>query len=314
MKSPLHLSTFIVFVCLAILFQAPNAIACPTIRGLVDFNCDGVIKIAVAGDSIVYGRGDLDNENRGGWVKRLGPLLRVPAVRNIGVPGISSEDLYQRLLKNFKKPSSSIYERAIDADIFIIGVGANDFYAHGDPSLTVRNIKRIVSMVRKELGRGNSVPPYVLVAKLTPTTRGFQRSFMENVNILLARYRSNDLPSYLRFDVMHEDYVSYDGLHPISSGYEELSQIAADYLKGDATRAMKSARKDVDKDGVYDMFERSRYTTNPSLRDTDGDGLPDGKEIFTWSTDPNVADSDGDGQSDGAEITANTDPLDPLQF
>jgi lysophospholipase L1-like esterase len=289
-----------------------DALACPLKRRLIDWNCDGQFKVVVVGDSIVYGRGDLDNDNRGGWVKRLGPALGVPAARNLGVPGITSSRLYSRLARKLRNPNDPLRLQSLDADIFIIAVGTNDFFDHGDPSLTAREIKRIVSLARKRLGSNGHVTPFVLVAKLTPTTRGFQRSFIENVNRLLARYRSDALPSHLRFDLMSEQNVSFDGIHPISSGYEELSQIAAQYLKHEGTAAMRSKRPDSDRDGVYNLFERDRFFTDPTVADTDGDGLTDGKEIFTHGTDPLNPDSDGDGRSDGLEINEGTDPLDPL--
>jgi lysophospholipase L1-like esterase len=251
----------------------------------------------------------LDNGNRGGWVKRLGPLLKVPAVQNLGVPGITTSELYSRLKKAFRNPNSSLRARALDADIFIIGAGANDFYDHGDPSLTARNLKRIVAMVRQELGRGDHVAPYVLLAKLTPTTRGFQRSFMENVNILLARYRSDALPSYLRFDLMDELEVSYDGLHPRATGYVELASIAASYIKGEGTTRMLALRPDSDSDGIFDKFETSSFGTNPNVKDTDVDGLSDGNEQFTYGTNPLLSDTDADGTSDGDEVAVGRNPL-----
>lgn len=310
----ISLHPFTAVLCAAAFFSsaAQDAVACPSKRGLIDWNCDGQIKVVVVGDSIVYGRGDLDNNNRGGWVKRLGPALRLPAARNLGVPGITSSRLYSRLARKLRNPNDPLRVQAIDADVFIVAVGTNDFFDHGDPSLTAREIKRIVSLARKRLGSNGHVTPYVLVAKLTPTTRGFQRSFIENVNRLLARYRSEALPSHLRFDLMSEDFVSFDGIHPISSGYEQLSTIAAQYLKREGTSAMRSKRPDSDRDGVFNLFERTRFMTDHTAADTDGDGLTDGKEIFTYGTDPLNPDSDGDGRSDGLEISEGTDPLDPL--
>ncbi len=285
--------------------------ACPKIRRLIDFNCDRELKIVVVGDSIVYGKGDLDNGNRGGWVKRLGPLLRISSVQNLGIPGITTSRLYSRLARKLGKENDPLRARALNADIVIVAVGTNDFYDHGDPSLAARNIKRIVALLRKRLGRGDLVTPYVMIAKLTPTTRSFQRSFVENVNRILARYRSEALPSYLRFDLMSENFVSVDGVHPISSGYDEISQIAFSYIKDEATKDMKSRRADKDRDGVFDMFERGQFLSDPAVKDTDADGLSDGREIFRYRTDPLNPDSDMDGRSDGEEIAAGTDPLDP---
>lgn len=283
-----------------------TAAACPLIEGMVDYNCDGEIRIVAVGDSIVFGRGDLENGNSGGWVLRLPPLLARDTAKvktfNLGFPGISSTRLLQKLSLDYHRTRSKVRRKSTGADIVIVSVGVNDFFEEGmDPGMTVRNIRRIVSLVRREVGRISSATPYVIVAKPTPTTRGYQAPYLADIGTLLARYRSFALPSYLRFDLMNPLYVSVDGLHPFATGYDELAHIAADFLLGDAQNAMKSARPDSDKDGVYDYFERTVFLTDPKEKDSDGDGLKDGEEIFTLRTDPLLTDTDGDGIIDSED-------------
>jgi len=48
-------------ILLALCSNLPTlAFACPAIGGIVDINCDGKIKFAVAGDSIVKGVGNIN--------------------------------------------------------------------------------------------------------------------------------------------------------------------------------------------------------------------------------------------------------------
>ena len=76
-----------------------TALACPRIGPFIDYNCDTKSKIVFTGDSIVYGRGDIDHHNHGGFVARLGERHPEASMVNIGVPGITS----RRLLSGFKK-------------------------------------------------------------------------------------------------------------------------------------------------------------------------------------------------------------------
>ena len=173
------------------------------------------------------------------------------------------------------------------ADLIGIGVGVNDFYDHADAGLTVRTIKRIATLVRKNLTTSDGIRPTVAIAKLTPTKRGFQRGFISSVNILLDRYKSSTLPVRLYFDRLDVALIGFDGLHPLSKGYTRLAAIAVRFILTDLQSITK--RSDTDRDGVYDKFESDRYHTNPLLSDTDGDGISDGVEIFTNGTDPLVA-------------------------
>lgn len=212
-----------------------SAAACPPIGGLVDVNCDGRLKIAVTGDSIVAGVRDTARPKGGGYVARLGESLPFASVQNIGVPGIFSK----KLLRSFKKllpkvPPGAIRRRSAMADIFIIDVGRNDYWMREPPAMTVRNIRRLVRYLREELVALDGSPPVVLVAMLTPTTRGYQQWFIASVNALLTRYRSGTLPAYLRFDRIDPALISFDGIHPTSRGYAAMTRIALRYLIGPA--------------------------------------------------------------------------------
>lgn len=289
---------------IAFLFFARTLNACPQIEGLVDFNCDRRIRISAIGDSIVFGRGDLDNNNKGGWVLRLPAVISKRTARiettNLGFPGITSGQLYSRLALHFSRNNSKIKRLTADSDVIIVSVGVNDFF---DPAvtagMTVRNIGRIVKLLRKQVGKNSGVQPFVIIAKPTPTTRPYQAPYLAEIGRLLADHRSRALPSYLRFDLLDPIYISVDGIHPFSAGYDELAKIAAQFLLSDGKQLQLALRPDADGDGVCDLFEVRKFGTDPKLKDTDGDGLSDGHEIFKSGTDPLTPDTEGDEIPDG---------------
>ena len=258
--------------------------ACPLIDGLVDYNCDQKVRITITGDSFVRGIGD-NSRKGGGYVRRLNDDYPNAQVLGIGVPGITTARLLESLKKNFLR-NSSAKKRSVDTDLYIIDVGRNDFWVDQSPALTVRNIRRIVSFIRSEVKKVSGVAPLVGVATLAPTTRGYERAFIEEVNAQLIAGRSNAIPVYLRMDTLDLSLISYDGLHPSALGYDALAAIARDYVTHIAKSQQLSKRPDSDDDGIYDSFERRRFGTDPKVSDTDGDGYLDGQEVFLDHSDP----------------------------
>ncbi|HMO01929.1 MAG TPA: NAD(P)-dependent oxidoreductase [Oligoflexia bacterium] len=311
------LKTIIFWITFFILFNQTLASACPSHRGLIDYNCDGQFKVVGIGDSIVFGRGDLLNGNKGGYILRLAKHYKQAKFINLGRPGYTTT----RLFREFKpaldqKKTNQIQEALKDADLILLDIGRNDFFANLTPEMTVRNIERIISLLRAA-GRasqsgGFGVTPFVAAATLLPTTRGYQRSFIENTNQLLLKRAGKNLPIRFRFDLIPSEAISVDGIHPTSRGYSQISSQANAALKKRIFKEMLKDRPDRDKDGIFDMFESSRFKTSPSSTDSDNDGLLDGEEVFVFHTDPAKADTDDDGISDYNEIFIHgTDPLNP---
>ena len=58
---------------------------------------------------------------------------------------------------------------------------------------------------------------------------------------------------------------------------------------------------DTDGDGLPDVYEVSKYNTDPHNPDTDGDCIPDGYEVITLHTDPTLTDTDNNGITDDIE-------------
>ena len=293
-----------------------SATACPTIDNLVDYNCDQQHKIAIAGDSIVKGVGDEVNENDGGYVLRLSNFFKSSTIGNLGVAGVTSGRLLRLFKRNLtKRRSGTTQERSVNSDLLIIDVGRNDYWENWSPSITVRNIRRLVKFLRKELGTSGISEPFIAVTTLIPTSRSFQRPFIDEVNKLLLEQKSKALPVYIRLDKLSSGILSEDGLHPSSNGYNIITKKVRRSINKRLQKLSLKSRIDTDSDGIYDYFEAGvRFQTDPTLLDTDLDELSDGEEIFDYLTDPSEADTDGDNSKDGEEVICGTDPLDPSSY
>ncbi len=198
-----------------------TAHACPLVSGLVDLNCDQTLKVVVVGDSIVKGIGDLKNGHRGGYVLRLQKKFKRATFVNLGKPGFSSHMLYSVLAQDLARSRSKTSKQLAGADYVIVAVGTNDFFEETEPGVTENNIERIISLLREKLSQGG-VSPILTAATLTPTRRGFQRPFVESVNSLLLQFSSPvQLPLFLRFEELDLGFISTDGIHPTSNGYDQ---------------------------------------------------------------------------------------------
>ncbi|MBN8549102.1 MAG: SGNH/GDSL hydrolase family protein [Deltaproteobacteria bacterium] len=267
---------------------AVNALACPLQSGLVDFNCDGKLKIAFVGDSFAQGIGDTAIPN-GGYFARIAAAYPDAEVVRFAVPGVTSKRLLSNLKRKMSEFSSGPAENNIvDSDILVLDVGRNDFYEQNNPPATVGTIKRIVKYLNQELAaRNNNIPPVIAVATLTPTKRLVQRFFITYTNDLMIEQKGSALPLFVRVEKISKSLISSDGLHPSSNGYAKISQIMQKYFTGKGTSRALALRPDSDNDGVYNLFETSVFDTNPAIADTDGDGFSDSDELFVYDTNPN---------------------------
>lgn len=174
-----------------------------------DINCDGKMKIAVFGDSIVRGVGDNID---GGYVSRLSSEMPHIEFQNFGIPGITSNELLEYIRS----------VQGIDGvDQIFISVGVNDYWNRKSPKESVYNIVGILNVfIDYYENRGLKVPS-LKVMTLTPSTRIFQLYFIDEVNALLL-----DLDiAEVRFDTLNIGFISNDGLHPTPDGYEQLKEI-----------------------------------------------------------------------------------------
>ncbi len=308
-----YLALLYLVASVAIIGASRPAFACPLIGELIDFNCDGRHTITATGDSIVFGVGDELHENRGGYMQRLETLFPTSELHSLGYPGITTAQLlrfYKRLFKT--RPEGPEALSIGTADILIIDVGRNDYFNRNSSTLTVTTIRRLVSFLTTETKKRFGFSPLIVTTILTPTAREFDKGFVEQVNMVALKTRTNKyLPAYLRFDLMSPALLSDDGLHPSSAGFDLLGILAEEYIRDDAQRRSSALRRDGDNDGIFDLFEKIRYGTSTQLADSDGDLLSDGEEVFKYGTDPRATDTDRDGMDDQTEIQNGSDPLRP---
>ena len=189
------------------------ALACPTIDGLADVNCDGKLKILAFGDSITFGRRDFAytyNSVRRGYPGRLRLLFPNATVINSGVPG---ENSYYG-----KKRIKSVLAKVKRADYVIILEGVNDYFSPvRSPSLTRAHL---LSMVRAAQATG----AVTLLSKLTPVDRVGEYQWAQSVNEAIADITTLD------FSGLTLNLLSYDGLHPNGKGYDYMANTIANSL------------------------------------------------------------------------------------
>lgn len=290
--------------------------ACPTIDGLVDYNCDQKIQIGVLGDSFVFGTGDKKTGSKGGYVGRLAklPQFKNAQIIGMGLPGYSSFEILIEVKRSLASSRTNRLKRSLsDLDILVIDMGRNDFFQEISPSQTVTNLQTILKVIEQRVGHGAKIAPLFAVSRLaltSPSSRPLQRVFISKVDSTLKKKSSPSFPVRVGFDALNTSLLSKDGLHPSPSGYAQLATILDTFLLGAAQDTASETREDVDQDGVYDIAETKVFQTNPAAADSDGDGLSDGDEIFTVKTNPLLADTDGDSVSDGVEVTGGSNPLD----
>lgn len=258
--------------------------ACPTIGGLVDYNCDERLKIVFTGDSIVYGIGDTERGNVGGYVERVAETLPEVKIDSIGVPGITTS----RLLSDYKRNISlrKVRRRVRGADYVFIDLGRNDYWQRYPASAAVRNIRRLARFLEHQIGRFSAGEPLVFLSVLLPTSRPFQEPFINEINRGIQRLSPAKFHLGPRFDRLSPQVLSEDGLHPTSAGYAMVAKKTVRFIKRQAQQTALELRPDSDQDGIYDFFEVWRFGTSPELVDTDGDGFTDAEEIFVFGSDP----------------------------
>ncbi|MCB0333263.1 MAG: SGNH/GDSL hydrolase family protein, partial [Bdellovibrionales bacterium] len=260
--------------------------ACPLIDGIVDFNCDGKIRIAFTGDSIVKGVGD---EKGLGYPGRLSKKISTLTFENIGVAGITARLLRRLFLKNLPKGNVTT-QKSTDLDYMLIEVGTNSYWDDEPASLTVRDIKRLKKTLEEKLAEMFTVAPLVIVSTLPPVRRDYQQPFIDSVNSLLLK-KKKSLRVKVRLDKLPLDIISDDNLHPDGKGYARITKLLKKKIYHAFPKTAATLRSDEDGDNLYDELELAKFGTDPTLADTDGDTISDGDEVFIFSTDPLSAES-----------------------
>jgi lysophospholipase L1-like esterase len=273
------------------LFITNNAFACPGKNGILDYNCDGVVKIFFIGDSFVFGFGDTVNDNKGGYVKRLKKSLSKVTVESYGVQGLRAVKLLPIVLDTFKvkDPYPAFRKSLNEADAIILDVGRNDRWLMGEPSATYNILNRITKQIARGVLKDTGYEPMVIKAVLMLPNRGSQGPWVKLLNEIILAKSTNRFPSDLRFDLVSKRLIGKDQIHPTPLGYTTIAKAFRSYIP-DLTKHFKARRPDTDLDGISDLLETKKFLTDPNISDTDSDGKSDTDEIFTTLTNPLVAD------------------------
>lgn len=271
---------------LSITFSVSVAIACPPINGFVDYNCDGKIRIAFTGDSIVWGVGD-NSASEYGYVGRIQARFPSIQVENLGIPGISSDRLLRAFKKNLRAAlAGETIIKTTDLDALIVAVGVNDYWRKRPAAESALNISRIVRFLRAELGKDGKIPPLISVSEVLPTNRAFQEPFVVALNLEVKRLFPKVVPYLFTHQKFPRRLLTPDGLHPSAEGYSYLAREFMRNLRGSMAKLALMHRPDFDLDGVFDLFEIPKFGTDPKIEDSDGGGVGDGEEIFFNFSDP----------------------------
>lgn len=255
-----------------------SAVACPAIGRLADFNCDGKAHITVIGDSLVYGFGDTKNNNSGGYILRAQAALPETTISNQGILGLRTLTLIKKLSKAFKNEASALRQDLLASDVVVLDLGRNDRWLFGLPAETFRNLKRARAIIEKGVAEATGFSPLVVTAVLMYPNRGSQGPWVKELDDIIFQSDSTKAPANLRFDQVSKRLLSADNIHPTSKGYAALASVFVKYLLREYGRLASALRPDEDGDGLYDMFERLRYGTDPTNPDSDGDGVKDGED------------------------------------
>lgn len=217
----------------AALFVGRPACACSLIDGIVDYNCDGVLKIAVTGDSIVRGLKDPEKTSKsGGYVLRIQEQLPDAQVINMGVPGINSLQLLSGLMHGSLR-GLQVSKSLAGVDYILIQVGSNDYWAGFQPQATVRNIGRIKAYLEQYVAEHSGLAPIVMVATPPKTARLVQRYFITYLEDLLTLpSTAKELNVVVRFDRLGTDILSFDQIHPSGAGYTKMARMVMKVFKG----------------------------------------------------------------------------------
>jgi lysophospholipase L1-like esterase len=257
---------------------ASEAHACPAVGNLPDVNCDGSARVAVLGDSVVYGVGDTINGGKGGYVLRVAKRFPNATFDNLGTPGEQARRVIGIIESSFAGTGDPDFAASLTkADIVILDIGRNDWWKFGPASATWRNLKRIREVIQNEVKKVTGHKPLVVTAQIMGANRTGQGTWVAELNTLIAANSKPTSPGDLKFNSVSKKLL-LDRVHPSPVGYDRIAKILFDYLSVKLPKHVVIFREDVDNDGLYDEYEVERFGTSPTDPDSDDDGILDGAD------------------------------------
>lgn len=231
MKNKSISTIFICLLCLSFCAHAPLfAQECSSGKP-VDHNCDGQQKIAVLGDSFVFGVGDSKIKTLNGYIGRTQKLTPKIRIDGFGEQGQRTAQLLQKLRDTFSTNNESkLLTSLLEADAIFLDLGRNDRWLFGTPADALKNLQIIRNLLRTEIKQRTGVTPLVVLAVLMLPNRGAQGPWVKELNKLILKSNSPDNPANLRFDLVSKRLIGADQIHPTSRGYVEISKVFKKYL------------------------------------------------------------------------------------
>jgi lysophospholipase L1-like esterase len=267
-----------------LLVGASDAVACPHRGGLPDLNCDGAAKVAVVGDSVVYGRGDAAHGDQGGYVLRTAQRFSSATFYNHGVPGKEAGLLVRDLSAAFDGTGdTTLADDLKSSDVVFLDIGRNDWWTKTTPLATWRNLKRCREIIQARVLAATGHKPLVITAQMVLANRTGQGVWVKELDTIIGQKGTALAPADLRFDLVSKKLL-VDAVHPSSAGYDAAAKIFIQYLRVLYPQHAAVFRKDADHDGLYDEFEQEKYGTDPVDPDTDDDGILDGLDSTPTGT------------------------------
>lgn len=192
--------------------------------------------INVFGSSIAWGA--CDNE-QGGWVNRLRNYLakedeKYCEVYNLGISGDTSSGLLKRFQveNEVRKPN-----------VILIAIGLNDSRYINSPNNPETPLPKFASNLAELIAQAKKFTQEIIFVgltkidetKLMPTPWDATLYYTEKNAVLYdAKIKEiagkNNLPFIPMHDLLGDEYLSEDGLHPNSKGHEKMFQRVKDFL------------------------------------------------------------------------------------
>ncbi len=232
-------------------------------------------KVLFIGDSVVGGKADETAQR--GMLGRLPDVLRGARVEGISLPGTTTTGLRTYLEHQlYPQRRTELRDHLRDADIVILSVGLNDFWAHTGPRRTVANLRSMAKMVACASKDTSGRRPHIALATLIPTTLPAQQNWANAVNTLLLGIQPSLSVTGPGFHEMPMTLLADDGLHPSGQGYdwltlrsgETVSRLMNSPLPGavDCSALENSTKTSPSHDGFpsQDKRHKSRRPTKPA--------------------------------------------------
>jgi acyl-CoA thioesterase I len=180
--------------------------ACGSKPGLPQLATDATV--LAFGDSLTHGTGARDGES---YPEVLAGLVGREVI-NAGVPGETTAGGLARLPRVLEETRP---------DLVILCLGGNDFLRKQDPAQTRANLERMIQMVR---GAGI---PLVLVAVPQP------RLFSGPPPLYRELAKAHHLPieEDILNDVLRDNALKSDPIHPNAAGYRRIAEALAELLR-----------------------------------------------------------------------------------